>query len=222
MRESYNTFDYWSEMVDKNKTIRGHMFMNTLPNEKSIYMHSLCFSNNNGIENVYAYFPSVKALLGYIQYSFLQEFFYKWIYGTEKVFTDVPFDTVSNTIADGLSKKKITKEEADEMLKEYNEVRALWDSQDSDIVRGLVKFSRKFNKFWLGDSTKFLYLKVYKTTDELCDFIEDALKINTDIEEKFGGLTVEEWKEVCLKAPRDRIKAGELREIFLKKLSETM
>ena len=47
--------------------------MDNPPKEKSLYIHTLIFSKNNGIDNIYAYFPDAKVLLGYIQYSFLQK-----------------------------------------------------------------------------------------------------------------------------------------------------
>ena len=27
MRENYNSFNYWENVINENKTIRGHMFM---------------------------------------------------------------------------------------------------------------------------------------------------------------------------------------------------
>ena len=90
MRHSYDSFDYWEELINENKTIRGHMFMDKLPNEKSIYIHSLVFCKNNGLNNTWSYFPNEKMLLGYIQYSFLQEAFYKWIYGKERMVISIP------------------------------------------------------------------------------------------------------------------------------------
>ena len=90
MRQNYNSIDYWEGLIDKHKTIRGNMFMDNLPSKKSIYMHSLIFCKNNGLSNTWSYFPDEKSLLGYIQYSFLQECFYKWIYGKERVIVNIP------------------------------------------------------------------------------------------------------------------------------------
>ena len=83
--EVYNSFNYWENVISRNKTIRGHMFMQKPPTERSIYFHTLIFGNNNGINNIWGYFPNRKCLIGYLQYSFLQEAFYKWIYGKEKL-----------------------------------------------------------------------------------------------------------------------------------------
>ncbi|MFR3912128.1 MAG: hypothetical protein ACLTYB_13420 [Clostridium paraputrificum] len=74
VRQNYNSFKYWESLIHENKTIRGHMFMDNPPKEKSLYIHTLIFSKNNGIDNIYAYFPDAKVLLGYIQYSFFKSF----------------------------------------------------------------------------------------------------------------------------------------------------
>ena len=51
MRENYNSIKYWENVVIENKTIRGHMFMQDVPNEKSLYFHTMIFSKKNGINN---------------------------------------------------------------------------------------------------------------------------------------------------------------------------
>ncbi len=40
MKNKYDSFKYWENLISENKTIRGHMFMNELPTEKKlIYTH---------------------------------------------------------------------------------------------------------------------------------------------------------------------------------------
>ncbi|NLL31665.1 MAG: hypothetical protein GX258_11680, partial [Clostridiales bacterium] len=126
MRHNYDSFDYWEELIDKNKTLRGQMFMNSLPNKDTIYIHTLVFGRNNGIDNTWSYFPDIKTLLGYIQYSFLQEAFYKWIYGREKLIVNVPNIKVEKIISDGEKNKKLTKTEADNMKREINMIKSCW------------------------------------------------------------------------------------------------
>ena len=117
MRENYNSFDYWENVIRENKTIRGHMFMQKPPTEKCLYFHTLIFSKSNGINNIWGYFPNVRSLIGYLQYSFLQESFYKWIHGKDKLITKIPSISVERIIEEGQRTKKITKEIADNMKK---------------------------------------------------------------------------------------------------------
>ncbi|MDZ4957282.1 hypothetical protein GNF51_16175, partial [Clostridium perfringens] len=131
-----------------NKTIRGHMFMDKLPDEKSIYIHSLVFCKNNGLNNTWAYFPNEKTLLGYIQYSFLQEAFYKWIYGKERIVVNVPNIPLERIILDGEKNKKISQEEADNMRRHVKMVEACWVLSKDKLMSALQKFARDFNRTW--------------------------------------------------------------------------
>ena len=208
----------------QNSTIRGHMFMEKPPKGKSLYIHILIFNKSNGIDNIYAYFPDEKVLLGYIQYSFLQEAFYKWIYGKKKMVTMVPSLSVEKIVKDGLKNKKITKDEGKSMLEDYKKLEKMWDLPKDKIVSGLIKFARNFNKKWFGDNTEFLYLKIFKTPEELGEFVEESTMI-TGTEEEFKkkiGVSSEEWKTICKSATESEIEGMKFKEILQKNLSEVI
>ena len=222
MRYNYDSFDYWDELISKNKTIRGHMFMDTLPTEGSIYIHTLLFFKNNGLNNIWSYFPDLKSLLGYIQYSFLQEAFYKWIYGKERMVINIPNISVEKIIKDARANNKITKEEANNMIKHLEMIKSYWNLPNKELLRQLKKFSREFNRTWYGDNKEFLYLKIFESAKELGDFVlnssymtlsEEDFKIKT-------GITVDEWEEVCLDVGKNEINAKKFRDVLLKSLTE--
>lgn len=224
VRQNYNSFKYWESLIHENKTIRGHMFMDNPPKEKSLYIHTLIFSKNNGIDNIYAYFPDAKVLLGYIQYSFLQEAFYKWIYGKDRIIINIPSLPVDKIIRDGLSKGKISKSEAQLMLSHYTRVSKMWDLPKDRVIPELIKFSREFNKTWYGDNKEFLYLKIFKNPEELGNFIVDSTMLTND-ENTFiskTGVTVNEWKKICSEATKNKVSAEIFKEILQKNLSEVI
>lgn len=222
MRINYNSFSYWDPKISKNKTIRGHMFMKTPPKEKSLFIHTLIFSKSNGIDNIYAYFPDVKVLLGYIQYSFLQEAFYKWIYGREKVVTNIPSLTVDKIVNIGLSEGKVSKEEAELMLGYYHKIENMWELTDNKLIMELVKFARLFNKTWYGNNKEFLYLKVFKNAEEVGEFVINSI-LTTGDSDSFKdkiGVGIDEWRIICKNATTN-VEVGErFKEIFQKNLTE--
>ena len=200
------------------------MFMDNPPKEKSLYIHTLIFSKNNGIDNIYAYFPDAKVLLGYIQYSFLQEAFYKWIYGKDMIIINIPSLPVDKIIRDGLSKGKISKSEAQLMLSHYTRVSKMWDLPKDRVIPELIKFSREFNKTWYGDNKEFLYLKIFRNPEELGNFIVDSTMLTND-ENTFiskTGVTVSEWKKICSEAIKNELSAEKFKEILQKNLSEVI
>lgn len=222
MRHSYDSFDYWEELINENKTIRGHMFMDKLPNEKSIYIHSLVFCKNNGLNNTWSYFPNEKMLLGYIQYSFLQEAFYKWIYGKERIVISIPNIPVEKIILDGEKNKKISKEEADNMRRHVKMVKDCWSLPKDKLIRALQRFSRDFNRTWYGDNREFLYLKIFNTPRELGEFVVNSSYMTTT-EREFKdriGISIPEWNNICERANKNKRDGEKFRDILLKSLTE--
>lgn len=222
LRENYNSINYWELFINENKTIRGHMFTQKPPDEKSIYFHTLMFSNKNGINNLWGYFPNIRSLLGYIQYSFLQEAFYKWIYGQEKLVTKIPPLTVEKIADEGEKLKKISKETCINMKREYELLSRLWEMPVDKIERELRKFVVNFNRRWMGDNKEFIYIKFFKTPEELGEFvISSTLLTGTEEElENRIGMSIDEWREICKVAVKDSRKGQIFRKVLLKKLSE--
>lgn len=222
MRENYESFKFWENVINKNKTLRGHMFMQKPPTEKSIYFHTLIFGNKNGINNIWGYVPNTKGLIGYIQYSFLQEAFYKWMYGKERMVTKIPALTAEKIITEGEKNNKISKETASNMRKDYESIRFLWNMPKERIEAELKKFCSEFNKRWMGNDKEFLYIKVFKTPQELGEFvISSTLLTSTEKElENRIGITIDEWREVCKLAITEPNKGEQFRDILQKKLSE--
>ena len=198
--------------------------MQNPPNNKSLYIHTLIFGKNNGIDSTYAYFPDSKVLLGYIQYSFLQEAFYKWIYGKNRMVTKIPSYPVDKIISDGLAKNNITKEEANKMLSYYTRLSKMWDVPKDRLLTELIKFSRDFNKAWVGDNKEFLYLKIFKSSKELGRFVLDTTMITAE-EDEFQnktGVTPNEWIEICELASNNKNFGEKLKLIMQKKLTEIL
>lgn len=224
MRQNYNYFKYWENIINENKTIRGHMFMNEPPKEKSLYVHTLIFTKNSGIENIYAYFPDVKVLLGYIQYSFLQEAFYKWIHGKKRMITKIPYQSVKDIVDEGLKIGLITDEISKTMMSDYNRIMRMWELPKDRILSELMKFTREFNKTWFGNNKEFLYIKIFKTPLDLGNFVVESTMITgdkLDFKNKVG-VTIEEWISICENSIKDKKIGKEFKRILQKNLTEVL
>lgn len=222
MIENYNSFNYWENVINENKTIRGHMFMQKPPTEKSVYFHTLIFGNKNGINNIWAYCPNIRGLIGYFQYSFLQEAFYKWIYGQDKLVTKIPHLKVDKIANEGEKTNKISKEISINMKNDYEFLNNLWGMSYNKSEVELRKFIMEFNKKWSGDNKEFLYIKIFHTPEELGEYVISSTLI-TGTEEELEtkvGMTIDEWRNTCKLATKNSTKGEIFRRILLKKLSE--
>lgn len=224
MKHKYNSFQYWQNKISENKTIRGQMFMEQLPTEKSLYIHTLIFSRGNGLKNIWSYLPDEMALLGYIQYSFLQEAFYIWINGKESSLAYIPLKPVEEIINDGERKNKITAEEAKKMKNQLNIINKMWKLPRNKILVEIKKFVREFNKTWYGDSTEFLYLKVFNTPEELGEFVINSSYMSNSVEqfEKMTSKTIDDWRCICSYADKEEVSGEAFRKILLKYLTEVI
>lgn len=196
--------------------------MQAPPKEKSVYIHTLIFSKKNGIDNIYTYFPDVKVMLGYIQYSFLQEAFYKWINGKDKVVTKIPYVPLEKIISNGLKKGSISRAEANKMLDYNNKISKMWELPKDRIIPELMKFARSFNKTWFGDNKEFLYLKVFKSPEEVGEFVVNSSLITGDdnIFKERLGVTVNEWRCICKDAIKNETMGERFKEILQKNLTQ--
>lgn len=222
LRSQYNSFDYWKEAISKSRTIRGHIFVNETITKKTVYFHSLIFCKNSGVENLWAPFPNVKALLGYVQHSFLQEAFYKWIYSREQKVSFIPYKTTEEIINKALDDKKITREEADKMRRHIGILNKCWNLEDNRIIIELKKFAIDFNRTWLGDNTEFLYVKVFAKAEDLGEFVVDSNRLidsENKIEAKIG-MNVDNFIKTCKMASLNKTSGEELKKILVKRLTE--
>jgi hypothetical protein len=222
VRENYNSFNYWENVINENKTIRGHMFTQKPPTEKSIYFHTLIFGSKNGISNIWGYCPNIRGLIGYLQYSFLQEAFYKWIYGQEKLVTKIPHLKVDKIANEGEKLNKISKEVSINMKNDYEFLNNLWGMPTNKSEMELRKFVADFNRKWIGDNKGFLYIKVFRTPEELGEFVISSMLITsteTELENKVG-MTLDEWRNTCKFAIKNSSQGEKFRRVLLKKLSE--
>lgn len=196
--------------------------MDLPPTERTVYIHTLDYCKNNGIANVWGYFPDEKALLGYLQYSYLQEAFYKWIYGKDRLVTTIPNIPVEKIINDGFKNGKVTEEEFNNMTKQLNILKKCWVLPKDKLLMEINKFAREFNRTWYGNQQEFLYLKTFKTATDLGEFVIKAnymASTNEEFQDKIG-ISLTNWRQICNKAPKDKILGKQFRDILLKSLTE--
>ena len=98
------------------------------------------------------------------------------------------------------------------MKDDYEFLNSLWGMSANKSEVELRKFVVDFNKKWIGDNKEFLYIKVFKTPEELGEFvISSTLLTSTEKElENRIGMTIDEWRDVCKFAISDCIKGANI------------
>ena len=101
-------------------------------------------------------------------------------------------------------------------------IRKMWELPKERVVLEIIRFAKEFNKVWYGNNSQFLYLRVFKTPKERCDFVINSTLITTE-EENFKnkiGVNIEEWEEICENADSSEECGIKFRDIMKKNLSE--
>ena len=110
------------------------------------------------------------------------------------------------------------------MTEQYNFLNELWEKSDEEIIDGLVDFGKRFNKDWIGDNKRFLYIKVFKTATQVGEFIDSSVEM-TNKQKEFEneiGLSLKELQDVYLNVGKDKKSSTIFKNILLNKLSETL
>lgn len=222
MRSIYNSVEYWEERIIKNKTVKSKIFIDEEITEKTVYIHSVIFTRKSGIESSWIPIPNVRILLGFIQYCFLPEAFYKWSEGKDNIVTKIPSLSVESIVRLGISNGKINVDEAKEIKRQIASIKNMWKLPSKDLTKKLKDFSRDFNRTWIGDSTEFLYLNIFKNSEELAEFILNT-NIQTDFQKNFEEkikLSEQQWINLCKDVSKNKDLQVKFKEILSKHLSE--
>ena len=124
--KNYNSISYWEPFIRKNKTLRERVFRYDYVTDKTIYLHYTIFTKKSGVESGWVPAPNIDAFLGYVQYCFLPQAYYMWIYGREKTITKIPIATVDSILNDAVIKNKVTDDERKYIEDDIKEIKNLW------------------------------------------------------------------------------------------------
>ncbi len=220
--KNYNSISYWEPFIRKNKTLRERVFRYGYITDKTIYLHYTIFTKKSGVESGWVPAPNIDAFLGYVQYCFLPQAYYMWIYGREKTITKIPIATVDSILDDAVIKNKVTDDERKYIEDDIKEIKNLWRFKNEDCHRKIISFCSKFNSNWIGDANSFLYMKAFFSSKELGEFVIKTIS-QTNYTECFKqetSMTRDEWLNFCEQASKDRQKGEQLKQYLFKELKE--
>ena len=220
--KNYNSIAYWEPFIRKNKTLKERIFKDDYINDNTIYLHYTIFSKKSGVESGWVPAPSLKELLGYIQYCFLPEAYYTWIYGQNKSISKVPIVTVDTIVKEAIRDKKITQEDEKHIKEDIENLNRLWRLRRDNSKAEVERFCSKFNSNWLGDSNSFLYLKTFFTPLELGEFVVNTV-CETNYRECFCkdiSMSKEQWLKFCSGVSKDKEKGEKFKGYLFKELKD--
>lgn len=195
-KKNYNSIHYWDALLDKNDLFEGSF--NNLPLTKdSIFINSVIFSKGEILDS-WAYYPNVKALLGFIKYVFLPSSFLNYFIDDdeEAIIVDVEEVDILVEIFNSIDNVR-NKEKIEDIIKDYDKLEELWKLDDDECLLKLRIFINNFNKKWSNSSKDvFFYLNIFSTPMEIADYLINTYR-EVDMEDLFEN-DIEYTKEEFL------------------------
>ena len=81
-------------------------------------------------------------------------------------------------------------------------IKKCWDLPKNKLMPELKRFVRDFNRSWQGDSSEFLYLKIFEKPEDLGRFVLDSSYMlnSEELFRKENTEDITEWLELCKNA----------------------
>jgi hypothetical protein len=198
--EKYKQYYFWENVLKNNEEVWKNSFRNMPLNHDSKFINTVIVDCNHSImEDNWAYYPNVEALLGFIHHVFLPTAFALVLF-SESGELVTPMATVKELLdsAEEIGEDK-NKDFIDIMRKQDAELESIWDTDEEEMWRSLHHFSQKFNEIWGKNMDVFFYFDIFNTPLEIGQYLIDEYEKDQmlDYFEDESGLTEEEWRSTC-------------------------
>lgn len=223
MRKQINSLDYWKPLIIRNRENKDKIFQYESINKDTMYIHYIIYNKEIGIKSRWAIVPNFSKALGYIKYCILPQAYYELILGREEDTEERTPIMVPEEVISILKKAKVLDKETEEKIKNnLIDIDKLWSAKKEYSNNRLSRFINKFNVDWLGDSTGFLYLKVFNDTEELQNFIVKN-NFKSLYENNFAkniGFDEITWRNLCKSVYNDLNADRRLKEVIFNEFRE--
>ena len=198
--EKYKQYYFWENVLKNNEEVWKNSFRNLPLEHNSRFINTVVVDCNNGVvEDNWAYYPRVEALLGFIHHVFLPTAFALILFSESGEFV-TPTATVKDIldiveeVDDGKNSDHI-----EVMRKQDAELENIWNTDKEEIWTKLYNFSQEFNQIWGKSMDVFFYFNIFKTPVEVGEYLINEYEKDQmlDYFEEESGLTKEEWISTC-------------------------
>lgn len=201
-KSKYNSYYYWENLINKEEGIWENPFKDMLITQESKFSHYVAVNCYGESQDVWAYYPSVKALLGFLQYVYIPTAFNILLLDKNIEELAIPMCTAEELLeAASEGTKTVNKEYIPIMEQELMELKRLWQLDDEECYRGLQKFQVEFNSNWNSRNDIFCYFDIFESPIEVGRYIIESYENDeiVDLEriEEYLGVKKEEWLHIC-------------------------
>lgn len=189
----YNNHYFWEGALISKKDLWRSYFAEPVSAQDALFINTAIIDyNRHTLDNNWACYPNVKALLGFIQYVYLPlAFFFTLNKENEALY--IPMcssnELIEEHIRPSAAADKVKMEAFVEELQTY------WDLEDCICLEKIRDFCRRFNGTWNSDHY-ILHIGVFANTYEIAQYLIDTREFVEVLEEDIG-LTSRQLFSMC-------------------------
>ncbi|EGO63377.1 hypothetical protein [Acetonema longum] len=188
----YSRHFYWEHLLSTPRDPWQTSFITAGSAGRALFVNTVIIDyRRNTLDNNWAGYPDVKALLGFLQYLHLPLVFYHTLRQNEEelYFPVCSSDEFLNMIADSESRYAPVMREA------VLELNGLWKLDEEQCLARLRDFCRCFNAFW-RQNDYILNISLFANTRDIAHYVLDQSEFPEVLEEDIG-LTADQLFHLC-------------------------
>lgn len=198
--EKYKQYYFWENVLKNNEEVWKNSFRNMPLSRSSRFINTVVVDCNKGVvEDNWAYYPNIEALLGFVHHVFLPTVFALILFAESEEFV--------TPMADVKELLEHTEEVSDDVMRELipimrkqnEELENIWNLDEEEMWRELINFSQEFYEIWGKGLDVFFYFNIFKTPMEVGDYLIEEYEKDKmlDYFEDESGMSREEWVSTC-------------------------
>lgn len=180
-KNNFKDYLFWENKILNDYSLwEGYFNKSSITTESKIAYTGILDSEKGILKCGWVVYPSLNALLGFLQHVFLPTSFLTYFDRTCEGFF-IPVSTFDIVTEEVIKNNSINIDDFNSIIKSYNFLNSLWESTKDKLLLELNSFCNDFNSRWDNDPEKKLFIKIFNSPSDTYEFITQS--IGWDFEE---------------------------------------
>ncbi|MDR5587232.1 MULTISPECIES: hypothetical protein [Clostridium] len=175
-KNNYKEYLFWENRILNDHSLwEGYFDNRSITTESKIAYTGILDSEKGILKCGWVVYPSINALLGFLQHIFLPTSFLTYFDRTCEGFF-IPVSTFDIITEEVIKNNSINISNLNSMIESYNFLNSLWESNEDRLLLELNLFCDKFNNNWDSDPEKKLFIKIFNSPSDTYEFITESIR----------------------------------------------
>ena len=221
VKSKYDNYYFWENIVKQDR--HDNPFANDIISKESVFLHGIIINCYGGSYERWLHFPSIEALIGFLNYIFIPTAFLTLLTGEEGVL----IANVSDLLDLMNKSDKCEKKELIPDMREFGiKLREFWNYDATTCIDKLKSFSANYNARWSEAYDIFSYFDIYESPNELGNYIvgayENSGQVDISVLEQQLGVSKQEWLSICSQVYENKFMQRKFTEVLNNRINDML